>query len=80
VDVNLLRNNLEILSICIYYCSTKIISNSDTYASVFQSSKGRDEWKNKAVQRAGDLREHRKAKKRYLETIVKLKEQIILME
>jgi hypothetical protein len=36
--------------------------------------------KNKAVQRAGDIREHRKAKKRYLETIVKLKEQIILME
>jgi hypothetical protein len=42
--------------------------------------KSRDEWKNKAVQRAGDIREHRKAKKRYLETIVKLKEQIILME
>jgi hypothetical protein len=42
--------------------------------------KSRDEWKNKAVQRAGDICEHRKAKKRYLETIVKLKEQIILME
>jgi hypothetical protein len=42
--------------------------------------KSRDEWKNKAVQRADDIREHRKAKKRYLETIVKLKEQIILME
>jgi hypothetical protein len=42
--------------------------------------KSRDESKNKAVQRADDIREHRKAKKRYLETIVKLKEQIILME
>jgi hypothetical protein len=42
--------------------------------------KSRDEWKNKAVQRAGDIREHRKAKNRYLETIDKLKEQIILME
>jgi hypothetical protein len=42
--------------------------------------KSRDEWKNKAVQRPDDIREHRKAKKCYLETIVKLKEQIILME
>jgi hypothetical protein len=46
----------------------------------FKVVKSRDEWKNKAVQRADDIREHRKAKKRYLETIVKLKEQIILME
>lgn len=42
--------------------------------------KSRDEWKNKAVQRADDIRENRKAKKRYLETIAKLKEKILLME
>lgn len=42
--------------------------------------KSRDDWKNKAVQRADDIREHRKARKRYLETIAELRAKIILME
>lgn len=33
----------------------------------------RDEWKNKAVQRSYEIREHRKSRKRYLEQIAGLK-------
>lgn len=36
----------------------------------------RDEWKNKAVQRSYEIREHRKSRKRYLEQIAKLKAQV----
>ena len=39
--------------------------------------KSRDEWRNKAVRRADDIREHRKARKRHLETIAELKAKII---
>jgi hypothetical protein len=42
--------------------------------------KSRNEWKSKATQRADDNREHRKARKRYLETIAELRAQILLME
>lgn len=36
----------------------------------------RDEWKNKAVQRADEIREHRKADKRNQTKIAELKQQI----
>ena len=42
--------------------------------------KSRDEWRNKAVQRANDIREHRKTSKRHVDTIAKLKAKITLME
>ena len=42
--------------------------------------KSRDDWKNKAVQRADYIREHRKSRKRHLETIADLKAKILLME
>ena len=42
--------------------------------------KSRDDWKNKAIQRADDIREHRKARKRHLETIAELREKILSME
>ena len=35
--------------------------------------RSRDEWKNKAVQRSYEIREHRKSRKRYLEQIAELK-------
>ena len=40
----------------------------------------REEWKNKAIQRANENREHRKNQKRHLEKIAHLKEQIIALE
>jgi hypothetical protein len=36
----------------------------------------REEWKNKAVQRSYEIREHRKSQKRYLEQIAELKAQV----
>ena len=38
--------------------------------------KSRDEWKNKAVERATELRESRKTEKRHLEKIAELKRQL----
>ena len=35
--------------------------------------RSRDEWKDKAVQRSYEIREHRKSRKRYLEQIAGLK-------
>ena len=40
----------------------------------------REDWKNKAIQRANENREHRKNQKRHLEKIAQLKEQIITLE
>jgi len=40
----------------------------------------RDEWKRKAIQRANEIREFRKTKKRYQEKIAELKAQINAME
>ena len=37
--------------------------------------KSRDEWKNKAVERATEIREFRKTQKRHLEKIAELKRQ-----
>ena len=42
--------------------------------------KSRNEWKDKAIQRADENREHRKAKKRYLNTITVLRAKNLLME
>jgi hypothetical protein len=42
--------------------------------------KSRNEWKDKAIARADENREHRKAKKRYLNTIAVLKVKNLLME
>jgi uncharacterized coiled-coil DUF342 family protein len=36
----------------------------------------RDEWRNKAVLRATEIREHRKTEKRYKEKLAELKKQI----
>ena len=47
--------------------------NGGTLMILIQS---RDEWKNKAVQRSNEIREHRKSRKRYLEQIAKLKAQV----
>jgi len=38
--------------------------------------RSRDEWKDKAVQRSYEIREHRKSRKRYLEQIAELKAQV----
>ena len=38
--------------------------------------KGRDDWKVKAVERANDIREHRKTNKRHLTKIAELKRQL----
>ncbi len=38
--------------------------------------RSRDEWKDKAVQRSYEIREHRKSRKRYLEQIAGLKAQV----
>jgi hypothetical protein len=46
---------------------------------VLQKSKlirSRDEWKDKAVQRSYEIREHRKYRKRYLEQIAGLKARV----
>jgi hypothetical protein len=46
---------------------------------VLQKSKlirSRDEWKDKAVQRSYEIREHRKSRKRYLEKIAGLKTRV----
>jgi hypothetical protein len=46
---------------------------------VLQKSKlirSRDEWKDKAVQRSYEIREHRKSRKRYLEQIAGLKTRV----
>jgi transposase InsO family protein len=40
----------------------------------------RDEWKHKAVQRAGEIREHRKTQRRYQQRIAQLKAQICALE
>lgn len=40
----------------------------------------RDEWKEKAVQRANELREFRKTKKRHLTAIAELKSQMSMLE
>ncbi len=42
--------------------------------------KSRDDWKDKAIKRADENREHRKAKKRYLNTIAALKNKNLLMQ
>ena len=42
--------------------------------------RSRDEWKSKAIQRADDLREHRKTQTRYQEKITQLKAQLQTME
>ncbi len=42
--------------------------------------KGRDEWKNKAVERATELREFRKTEKRHLKKIAELKCQLFQSE
>ncbi len=38
--------------------------------------RSRDEWKDKAVQRSYEIREHRKSRKRYLEQIAGLKTRV----
>ena len=38
--------------------------------------RSRDEWKDKAVQRSYEIREHRKSRKRYLEQIAGLKARV----
>ncbi len=38
--------------------------------------RSRDEWKHKAVQRAGEIREHRKTQRRYQQKIAQLKAEI----
>ncbi len=40
----------------------------------------RDEWKNKAIERAAELRELRKSQQRHLETIANLKRQNCQLE
>ena len=40
----------------------------------------RDEWKSKAIQRAYEIREHRKTQKRFQERVAELKAQISAME
>lgn len=40
----------------------------------------RDDWKNKASQRANENREYRKTQKRHLKKIAQLKEQITALE
>jgi hypothetical protein len=42
--------------------------------------KSRNKWKDKAIERADENREHRKAKKRYLNTIAVLRAKNLLME
>ena len=42
--------------------------------------KSRDEWRKKACQRSGENREHKKARKRHVETIAELKAKIRSME
>ena len=42
--------------------------------------KSRNEWRDKAIKRADENREHRKAKKRYLNTISALRAKNLLME
>ena len=42
--------------------------------------KSRDEWKNKAVERATEIRECRKTQKRHLEKIAELKRQLSQVE
>ncbi|NQZ65072.1 hypothetical protein [Crocosphaera sp.] len=42
--------------------------------------KSREEWKNKAIKRADENRQHRKAKTRDLEIIAELKAKNILLE
>jgi len=42
--------------------------------------RSRDEWREKAIQRANDLRESRKTKKRQRERIAELKAQISTLE
>ena len=40
----------------------------------------RDEWKSKAIQRANEIREHRKNQKRFQKRVAELKAQISAME
>ncbi len=40
----------------------------------------RDEWKSKAIQRANEIREHRKNQKRFQKRVAELKDQIRAME
>ncbi len=42
--------------------------------------RSRNEWKRKAGQRANDIRENRKVKKRYQEKITELKAQLSILE
>ena len=42
--------------------------------------KSRDDWRNKAIKRADENREHRKAKKRDLEIIAELKTKYNMLE
>ena len=42
--------------------------------------KGRDEWKNKAVERATEIREFRKTQTRHLKKIAELKRQLCQLE
>jgi len=42
--------------------------------------KGRSDWKNKAVERAIEIREHRKTEKRHLKKIAELKRQCFQSE
>jgi len=42
--------------------------------------RSRDEWKLKAVQRAGEIREHRKTQRRYRQKIAQLKVKIWALE
>ena len=40
----------------------------------------RDEWRSKAIQRADEIREHRKNQKRFQKRVAELKDQIRAME
>ena len=40
----------------------------------------RDEWRSKAIQRANEIREHRKTQKRFQERVTELKAQISAMK
>jgi predicted nucleic acid-binding Zn-ribbon protein len=42
--------------------------------------RSRDDWKTKAVQRADEIREHRKTIKRHQEQIAEIKSQIIALQ
>lgn len=60
-----------------------IIINNKEKTIVLQYSKvlkSRNEWKEKAIKRADENREYRKAKKRYLNTIAVLRAKNLLME